>query len=76
MTLTERDKVWIHRSWASNGLYLCAAWNGLWNDDKDKSNFSHEESKELFDLIKDAIQAKYPNITVNPWSNAEHGTLD
>lgn len=75
MKLSERDKIWIHR-YETNSLHIYANWNGIGDSKREKNNFSHSESEELFNLIKDAIQAKYPNIVINPWSNAEHGTLD
>ena len=76
MKLTERNKIWIHRWDGSNDLRICAVCGGGEVFLGDAKNFSVREAEELFELIRDAIQAKYPNMVVNPWSDAQAGTLD
>lgn len=70
MTLKDCDKIWIHRDEESNDLRICGEWMG------GIKVFNVDETTKLFECVKDAIQAKFPHITVNPWSDATHGTLD
>ena len=70
--LTERKTIWIQRNEETNSLTVSAGWF----DDPYEGKFTKAEAKELFECIKQAINAKWPNMEINPWSDAEHGTLD
>ena len=76
MKIAERKKIWIHRLDGSNDLNICAICGGGEIFCGDGKNFSVREAEELFEVIKNAIQSKYPNLVVNPWSDAKPGTLD
>ena len=68
--LENRTKVWIHRDAETNDLRICGEWQGH------KKVFTLPETNKLFECVKNAIQAQFPNLTVNPWTDAKHGTLD
>ena len=72
MKLTNRKKLWIHRDEDCNDLRVC----GDWMCGEGPNKFTYAEAEQLFELIRDTVQAKYPNIVVNPWSDAQPGTLD
>lgn len=72
MKLTNRKEIWIQRNEETNSLTVA----GEWYDTPAKTQFTKAEANEIFNCIKDAIQAKWPNMTVNSWIDAESGTLD
>lgn len=72
MKLSARKTLWIEREEVCNDLTISGVWGGGYGP----KHLSKAEANELFDLIKDAIQAKYPNLAINPWSDGNPGTLN
>lgn len=74
MKLTKRKNIWIQRDEDTNALTVSGAW--FENYTRDEPKMTRQEAKQLFACIKEAINAKFPNLTVNPWLDAPPGTLD
>ena len=74
MKLTERKNIWIQRDEDTNALTVSGAWFDNYTYDEPK--MTRREAKQLFDCIKEAINAKWPNLVINPWVGDEPGTLD
>ena len=72
MKLTARKELWIQRNEETNSLIISAEWF----DGPTDHNLTRPEAKQLFTCIKEAINAKWPNMVLNPWSDAPAGTLD
>jgi len=69
---TTRKKLWIEREDECNDLTISGEWGGGCGSEQ----LSKSEANELFEIIRDAIQAKYPNLVINPWSDGDPGTLN
>lgn len=75
MKLNEREKLWIQRNEDTNALTISGEWFDEYGSDSEPM-LSKLEANELFEIVKDTIKAKYPNIVINPWIDAPEGTLD
>ena len=69
MKLENRKKIWIHRT-DCNELVICSNWGG------GVKSFSKKDTSRIFECVKNAIQKEFPNMVINPWTDAPHGTME
>ena len=70
----KRREIWIHRDESTNELKICSDWGG--GIGGTKNDFTKAEAKAIFNCVKTALEKLYPNVEINPWIDAKHGTID